>query len=62
MTHRFGLALAGMAALSLAACNDGAQEPQPSEPVTQEQIDAQTPNAPSERSIDHATGMLPRSG
>ena len=24
MTHRFGLALAGMAALSLAACNDGA--------------------------------------
>jgi len=52
MTHRFGLALAGMAALSLAACNDGAQEPQPSEPVTQEQIDAQTPNAPGERSID----------
>ena len=52
MAVRFGLAFAGLAALSLAACNEADEAAAPSEPVTQEQIAAQTPNAPLNRPID----------
>ena len=52
MIARFGLALAGVAALALAGCQQSDDPSQPSEPVTQEQIDAQTPNAPRNRPIE----------
>ncbi len=50
MNARFGMAFIGMAALGLAACQQA--EPKPSEPVTEDQIAAQTPNAPSNRPIN----------
>lgn len=52
MAVRFGLAFAGLAALSLAACNEADQQAEPSEPPTAEEIAAQTPNAPLNRPID----------
>ena len=52
MSVRFGLAFMGVAAFALSACNDGVEEPQPSEPPTAEEIAAQTPNAPKNRPID----------
>ena len=51
MNARFGLTLLGMAALGLAACQQS-DDPAPSEPVTDEQIAAQTPNATLNRPID----------
>ncbi|NCP18747.1 MAG: hypothetical protein GW855_06270 [Erythrobacter sp.] len=52
MKARFAVMSFGVMALALAGCGDGAEQPQPSEPVTEEQIAAQTPNAPTERPID----------
>ena len=51
MKARFGFALAGVAALALAACQQSDEASQP-EPVTEDQIAAQTPNAPSDRPIN----------
>ena len=59
MSVRFGLALAGAAAFALAACGDGVEQPQPSEPPTAEEIAAQTPNAPKNRPIElRADGLV----
>ena len=59
MKARFGFALVGLAAFALAACGDGVEEPQPSEPPTAEEIAAQTPNAPMNRPIAlGADGLL----
>tara|TARA_B100001179_G_scaffold232275_1_gene224634 strand:+ start:167 stop:763 length:597 start_codon:yes stop_codon:yes gene_type:complete len=51
MNARFGLALFAVAALGLSACQQSDDPPQ-SDPVTDEQIAAQTPNAPRDRPID----------
>lgn len=48
MKARFGFAMIGMAALALAACGETAGDPAP---PTEEEIAAQTPNAPSNRPI-----------
>lgn len=48
MKARFGFAVIGMAALALAACGETAEDPAP---PTDEEIAAQTPNAPSNRPI-----------
>ena len=59
MSVRFGLALSGVAAFALAAWGDGAEEPQPSEPPTVEEIAAQSPNAPKDRPIElRADGLV----
>ncbi|GAB5349473.1 hypothetical protein [Alteriqipengyuania sp. 357] len=59
MSVRFGLALTGAAAFALAACGDGGEEPQPSEPPTAEEIAAQSPNAPKDRPIElRADGLV----
>ena len=59
MKARFGFALVGLAAFALAACGDGVEEPQPSEPPTAEEIAAQTPNAPENRPVTlRADGLL----
>ena len=52
MKARFGFAFAGVAALALAACQQSDEASQPPEPVTEDQIAAQTPNAPSDRPIN----------
>ena len=52
MKARFGFAFAGVAALALAACQQSNEASQPPEPVTEDQIAAQTPNAPSDRPIN----------
>ena len=49
MRMRIGFAMIGAAAIALAACQ---QADEPAEPVTEEQIAAQTPNAPANRPID----------
>lgn len=59
MKARFGFAILGAAAMALAACGDGVEQPQPSEPPTAEEIAAQTPNAPEDRPIElRADGLL----
>ena len=59
MKARFGFALVGLAAFALAACGDGVEEPQPSEPPTADEIAAQTPNAPENRPVTlRADGLL----
>lgn len=59
MNTRFALCFTATAALALAACQQADDEPQPSEPVTEEQIAAQTPNAPEDRPITlRADGIL----
>lgn len=52
MKAQLGWALVGMAGLLLAGCDSTGEQPQPSEPPTDEQIAAQTPNAPKNRPID----------
>ncbi|MBD60142.1 MAG: hypothetical protein CL808_08505 [Citromicrobium sp.] len=66
MKARFAIALVASAAFALAACGEGVEEPQPSEPPTAEEIAAQTPNAPKNRPIallaDGLTIAAPEAG